>query len=106
MRTNYYAVLKQPKAHERMEHLDKASGGWRFLFQETSGIKSYPQVARWLGTNSTETRDYVWMNEYDEEATAKYLLELTQKMQGEDSPRNFSNGRDVDGCSSSNREFR
>lgn len=97
MGTNYFAISKQPRVHDRMVHLGKASGGWRFLFHETDDIKTYPQFVQWLEKNITEKGEYVLMNEYEEEVAVEELLELIQSMQGEDNPRNFSNARDVDG---------
>jgi hypothetical protein len=105
MGTNYYAVKKEPRVYDRVIHLGKSSFGWRFLFHETEDIRTFPQFKRWLSENIGDTKEYVLMNEYNEEVTVVELIELIEIKQKENNPDNFSHCKDIDGYRFSDREF-
>lgn len=98
MGMNYYAVKKKPSI-SRTLHIGKSSAGWRFLFHEIDEyelqIRTYNQWATWLKEHIG--KDYVLLNEEDEEITLKEFFELVEKKQSIDNPDNFSNAKNIDG---------
>ena len=105
MGTNYYAVLKKPSVWNRTIHLGKSSAGWRFLFHETDEIRTFPQFKQWLADNVGETKDYVLMDEYEEEVNVDDLIAKIESKQENNNPDNFTNCRNIDGYRFCSQEF-
>ena len=109
MGTNYYAVRKKPSLYNREIHLGKSSIGWLFLFQEQDDIHTFPQFCKWL-ENNVDTGEWVLFNEYNEEVSKEYLLNVIESTQKNprcrDNPDNFKYGcKNVDGYRFDMRDF-
>lgn len=108
MGTNYYAVKVKPSL-DRAIHIGKSSAGWLFLFHDCEQFHTYPQVKTWLHENVTLKKEYVLMNEYDEEVDVEDFIELVQKKQNDkncrSNPENFEYARNIDGYRFEDREF-
>lgn len=109
MGTNYYAVKKKPTLYNREIHLGKSSAGWLFLFRDNKEFHTYPQFKEWL-KNNVDTGEYVLFNEYNEEITKDYLLDLIDKKQADEhnlsNPDNFNyNTKNIDGYRFTDEDF-
>lgn len=109
MGTNYYAVKKKPSLYNRTIHLGKSSAGWLFLFRDNEEFHTYQQFKKWL-ENNVDTGEYVLFNEYNEEVTKEYLLDLIDTKQKDtdnlSNPDNFSyNTKNIDGYRFTDRDF-
>lgn len=107
--TNYYAVKKKPSLYNREIHLGKSSAGWLFLFHDNEEFHTYPQFKRWLKDN-VDTGEYVLFNEYNEEVTKEYLLDLIDKKQKDErslnNSENFAYGtKNIDGYRFNDGDF-
>lgn len=109
MGTCYYAVKKKPSLYNRTIHIGKSSAGWLFLFKDNEEFHTYPQFKKWL-ENNVDTGEYVLFNEYNEEVTKDYLLDLIDTKQKDpdnlSNPDNFSyNTKNIDGYRFTDRDF-
>lgn len=104
MGTNYYAKKKKPRIVRIYDeiHLGKSSAGWRFAFQETDEIKSYPQFLKWLEDNK---KDYNIVDEYGKKITIEKLVSLIEAKQGNDNPDNFVYDKNINGYRFSEDDF-
>lgn len=114
MGMNYYVVKKKPSI-DRAIHIGKASAGWKFLFHDIKGIPSdyelelhtFEQWRDWLKANvgPEENKEYVILNEDDDEKTVDEFLELVATKQKEDNPDNYSNARNINGYRFTDGDF-
>lgn len=109
MGTNYYAVKKKPSLYNREIHIGKSSAGWLFLFRDNEEFHTYSQFKKWLEDN-VDSGEYVLFNEYNEEITKEYLLDLIDTKQKDphnlSNPDNFRyNTKNIDGYRFTNNDF-
>lgn len=116
MGTNYYAVKNRPSVSEPI-HIGKSSAGWLFNFQAHNETwadppvvwNTYAQVKAWLYKHTVEEKDYVILNEYDEEIPYDTFVQMVDEKQADEhnksNPDNFSYARNVDGYRFSDGDF-
>ena len=109
MSTNYYLVKNRPSVSEPL-HIGLSSAGWRFLFYKPSlweigvPINTYEQWRDYL-KESTESGEYVIMNEYDELVSYDDFIKLVQSKQSENRPDMFAYCENVNGYRFSGSDF-
>lgn len=103
MGTNYYAIKKKPrviKVHDKI-HLGKSSCGWRFAFQEQEQYHNFEEFKDFILNNN----EWIIKDEYGDEITPEFLLELIDKCQKNNNPENFKWSKNVNGYSFTDKDF-
>lgn len=83
MGKNYYAVRTRPTVNEPI-HIGKYSGGWLFLFSVQNDEwndppvvwHTYEQVKEWLKKHTVDSKEYVILDEYDQEISFLSLIHI------------------------------
>lgn len=112
MGTNYYAVKLKPSV-QRAIHIGKSSGGWKFLFERHDDAwndppvvwNTYNQVVKWLERYVDEAKEYVILDEYDEQITLEDFKKRVTEKQKENNPEDFLYADNVDGYRFIDGEF-
>ncbi len=116
MGTNYYAVRNRPTVADPI-HIGKSSAGWLFNFQSHNEKwdnppvvwNTYSQVKAWLYKHTVEDKDFVILDEYDEEISYDDFIQMVDEKQRDEvnqsNPDNFTYTRNVDGYRFSDGDF-
>lgn len=114
MGTNYYAVKNKPTTSLPI-HIGKSFSDWKVLFQsqhETGCFPSvvwndYDELIDWLEEHIVEKKDYVILNEYDEQMSLEDFKKIVELGQAEhkDSPRQWEYCKNIKGYWFTDEEF-
>ena len=109
MGTNYYLVKNKPSTDSGL-HIGKSSLGWRFLFHKPpiwetdKPLNTFEQWRDYL-KETTESGNYVILNEYDEVVSLDDFLKMVANKQNENKPDMFEYCENVNGYRFASREF-
>lgn len=109
MGTNYYLVKNRPSTDSGL-HIGKSSLGWRFLFHKPSiwdsdkPLNTFEQWRDYL-KETTESGNYVILNEYDEVVSLDDFLKMVANKQNENKPDMFEYCENVNGYRFASGEF-
>ena len=109
MGTNYYLVKNKPSTDSGL-HIGKSSLGWRFLFHKPpiwetdKPLNTFEQWRDYL-KETTESGNYVILNEYDEVVSLDDFLKMVANKQNENKPDMFEYCENVNGYRFSSGEF-
>ena len=109
MGTNYYLVKNKPSTDSGL-HIGKSSLGWRFLFHKPpiwetdKPLNTFEQWRDYL-KETTESGNYVILNEYDEIVSLDDFLKMVANKQNENKPDMFEYCENVNGYRFSSGEF-
>lgn len=109
MGTNYYLVKNRPSTDSGL-HIGKSSLGWRFLFHKLpiwetdKPLNTFEQWRDYL-KETTESGNYVIMNEYDEVVSLDDFLKMVANKQNENKPDMFEYCENVNGYRFASGEF-
>ena len=109
MGTNYYLVKNRPSIDSGL-HIGKSSMGWRFLFRKPSiwetdkPLNTFEQWRDYL-KETTESGNYVILNEYDEVVSLDNFLKMVANKQNENKPDMFEYCENVNGYRFASGEF-
>lgn len=109
MGTNYYLVKNKPSTDSGL-HIGKSSLGWRFLFHKPpiwetdKPLNTFEQWRDYL-KETTESGNYVILNEYDEVVNLDDFLKMVANKQNENKPDMFEYCENVNGYRFSSSEF-
>lgn len=109
MGTNYYLVKNKPSIDSGL-HIGKSSIGWRFLFHKLSiweadkPLNTFEQWRDYL-KETTESGNYVILNEYDEVVSLDDFLKMVANKQNENKPDMFEYCENVNGYRFASGEF-
>ena len=109
MGTNYYLVKNKPSTDSGL-HIGKASFGWRFLFHKPpiwetdKPLNTFEQWRDYL-KETTESGNYVILNEYDEVVSLDDFLKMVANKQKEDKPDMFKYCENINGYRFASGEF-
>ena len=101
MGTNYYLVKNKPSTDSGL-HIGKSSLGWRFLFHKPpiwetdKPLNTFEQWRDYL-KETTESGNYVILNEYDEVVSLDNFLKMVANKQNENKPDMFEYCENVNG---------
>lgn len=109
MGTNYYLVKNKPSTDSGL-HIGKSSLGWRFLFHKPpiwetdKPLNTFEQWRDYL-KETTESGNYVILNEYDEVVSLDDFLKMVANKQNENKPDMFEYCENVNGYRFASGEF-
>ena len=109
MGTNYYLVKNRPSTDSGL-HIGKSSFGWRFLFHKPpicetgKPLNTFEQWRDYL-KETTESGNYVILNEYDEVVSLDDFLKMVANKQNENKPDMFEYCENVNGYRFASGEF-
>ena len=108
MGTNYYAVRKRPSVESPI-HIGKSSAGWLFLFHANKLWSNYDEVKEWLKQHTVNNKEYVILDEYDEEVPFEEFINMVEEKQNDkwciDNPDNFTWTMNVAGYRFEDHDF-
>ena len=109
MGTNYYLVKNKPSTDSGL-HIGKSSLGWRFLFHKPpiwetdKPLNTFEQWRDYL-KETTESGNYVILNEYDEVVSLDNFLKMVANKQNENKPDMFEYCENVNGYRFASGDF-